>query len=692
MFSREDFLDGYTLLSEQTVESDVVVYRARHRDSGREVALKIFGAPLTELSVDGLSRAITVAESVARLQHHNIVSLTAVERLEEGGLALVMPYLPMQSLREARTSLGPFSAKAAERVLADVAGALSYAQSHGEVHSELSPDAISLELGTRRALITDFGIAYQLGDPAARQSTSLYLAPEQQNGSPSDPRASLYSLGLVMWELLVGRSVPWAEADGSSVMLGEELPSIEAERPNQVPARLQYVVERLLRSDPQDRWESAEALLSTMRSPMPPRDWVEWEASFRGRLGDNSLSTGRCTAWETTSEPSSRADVAVATSLKYPAAQRAQIEFPETSGIVVKPQRPWRSGLAWRGPIAVLVAAVMVATTRYTRTPRQVPTPRSAVEQGLSPLLGTPSVEAKPTILTRLPTPGRCQEGVPTLWCLPSLDRVATPTTIPFKQPPPEIEVPIPPVRAPLEQALMARIRVAVLGIGSLILAALLLFRPRGDAVPRKQVPEGVPLIVGQEPGIDGFPERRRVPRSGSPRTPRTGTTVTALAFGRDTSPVSAVRHRHGASSSRGGDAVRRSPQVMGTLVDAHMVRFGVPLEDTVPFIPGHLVISSGLDNGRAIRFIEDNATEGTTVTFGRGPGDLFRHVQLEDDTIEALHAWMQWDGLRWSLVGIAQENPIALNGLALPTLDAQLLSDGDLIEIGDVLFTFRQP
>jgi len=122
------------------------------------------------------------------------------------------------------------------------------------------------------------------------------------------------------------------------------------------------------------------------------------------------------------------------------------------------------------------------------------------------------------------------------------------------------------------------------------------------------------------------------------------------------------------------------------------MVRFGVPIEDSAPFIPGSLVLSSGLDNGRAIRFVENSANESTTVTFGRGPGDLFRHVQLDDDSIETLHARMEWDGVRWSLVGIARDNAIALNGLAIPPDDAQPLADGDLIEMGDVLFTFRQP
>jgi hypothetical protein len=129
---------------------------------------------------------------------------------------------------------------------------------------------------------------------------------------------------------------------------------------------------------------------------------------------------------------------------------------------------------------------------------------------------------------------------------------------------------------------------------------------------------------------------------------------------------------------------------VPGTMVEGHAIRFSVPAEGTLQFLPGRLEIGSGLDAGREIRFVNVPGPEGTDVTFGRIEGALYRHVQLRDKTVSRQHAEMQWRGGHWYLRNLSQTNPVARNGAVLDTVDAPCLQDGDRIEMGEVLFTFR--
>ena len=129
---------------------------------------------------------------------------------------------------------------------------------------------------------------------------------------------------------------------------------------------------------------------------------------------------------------------------------------------------------------------------------------------------------------------------------------------------------------------------------------------------------------------------------------------------------------------------------VPGTMVEGHAIRFSVPAEGTLQFLPGRLEIGSGFDAGREIRFVNVPGPDGTDVTFGRVEGALYRHVQLRDKTVSRQHAVMQWRAGQWFLRNLSQTNPVARNGAVLDTVDAPCLQDGDRIEMGEVIFTFR--
>lgn len=129
---------------------------------------------------------------------------------------------------------------------------------------------------------------------------------------------------------------------------------------------------------------------------------------------------------------------------------------------------------------------------------------------------------------------------------------------------------------------------------------------------------------------------------------------------------------------------------VPGTMVEGQLLRFSVPAEGTLQFLPGRLEIAAGLDAGREIRFVNVPGPDGTIVTFGRSDGELYRHIQLRDQTVSRSHARMRLVDSRWQLLNLSQTNPVVHNGRVLDSGEEHALDDGDRIEMGEVLFTFR--
>ena len=132
------------------------------------------------------------------------------------------------------------------------------------------------------------------------------------------------------------------------------------------------------------------------------------------------------------------------------------------------------------------------------------------------------------------------------------------------------------------------------------------------------------------------------------------------------------------------------SAGVPGTMVEGHALRFSVPAEGTLQFLPGRLEIGAGLDAGREIRFVRVDGPNGIEVTFGRAEGELYRHIQLRDKTVSRSHARLQWRDQVWYLQNLSHTNPVVHNGVEMAGDAVQPLADGDSLEMGEVLFTFR--
>jgi serine/threonine protein kinase len=210
-----DLADEYTLLGELGRGGNAIVYKARDRALFRDVAIKVVRPRFAATADEAIARLEREARTVARLQHPNIVTVYAVKRLNDGGLALVMQLVPGRTLKQAIQDDGPFDPDRAERVIRDIAEALAFAHANGVVHRDVKPENVFMDSVSGRALLSDFGIAHnnefesRLTMTGSAIGTPAYMAPEQIDGAPANARSDLYSLGLVAWEMLTGER-PWA--------------------------------------------------------------------------------------------------------------------------------------------------------------------------------------------------------------------------------------------------------------------------------------------------------------------------------------------------------------------------------------------------------------------------------------------------------------------------------------------------
>lgn len=137
--------------------------------------------------------------------------------------------------------------------------------------------------------------------------------------------------------------------------------------------------------------------------------------------------------------------------------------------------------------------------------------------------------------------------------------------------------------------------------------------------------------------------------------------------------------------------ATRPSP-LNAQLHDGETLRFSIPDEGTLQFLPGRLEVVAGPDAGREIRFVRTPGMDPPRVTFGRSEGPAYGHVQLFARTVSRQHACMTLSDEHWELQNVSATNPVVLNARPLaPGEIAPLLVEGDRIEMGEVVFLFHE-
>src|SRR4051794_35900049 len=226
------------------------VFRAHDRLLDRRVALKILHPHYAD-DEDYVERFRREARAVARLSHPNIV--TVIDRGEdEGRQYIVFEFIDGESLKELVDRSGPLPARRVVEIALQIADALAFAHQQGLVHRDVKPQNVLLNQdGDAKA--TDFGIARSLDvEHGVTQTgtvlgTSNYLSPEQARGQAVTPATDVYSLGVVLYEMLTGE-VPFPGENFVAVAMkhiNDEPPSL-LEKRHDVPLRLVYAIERAL--------------------------------------------------------------------------------------------------------------------------------------------------------------------------------------------------------------------------------------------------------------------------------------------------------------------------------------------------------------------------------------------------------------------------------------------------------------
>jgi len=249
------------------------VYKAYQASVDRYVAIKVLPSQLAE-SKEFAARFQQEARAVARLEHPHI--LPVFDYGESDGFAyFVMRYLEAGTLRDKMEAGRPLPLNEIDRIFTQLAEALSYAHTHGVVHRDLKP-ANALIDSYGNIFLTDFGIAKLLESASPRltqtdavMGTPAYISPEQAQGQPVDQRSDIYSLGIILYEMVTG-GVPFVADTPLAVLfkhISDPLPLPSKVKPD-VPEAMEKVILKALAKNPQDRFATASEFVTAWKQAL----------------------------------------------------------------------------------------------------------------------------------------------------------------------------------------------------------------------------------------------------------------------------------------------------------------------------------------------------------------------------------------------------------------------------------------
>jgi beta-lactam-binding protein with PASTA domain/tRNA A-37 threonylcarbamoyl transferase component Bud32 len=234
------------------------VYLAEDEELGRRVAIKILNDRYAndELFIERFRRE---AKSAAGLSHPNIVSIYDRGQAE-GTYYIAMEVIEGRSLKELILTRGPLPIGQAIAYALEMLEALRFAHRHGIIHRDVKPHNILIG---ERLKVTDFGIARagasQMTEAGSIMGTAQYLSPEQARGAPVTASSDLYSIGIVLYEMLTGK-VPFTGDSAIEIAMKHlnEVPKPPSKTRPEIPEDLDHVVLRALAKAPEDRYQTAE--------------------------------------------------------------------------------------------------------------------------------------------------------------------------------------------------------------------------------------------------------------------------------------------------------------------------------------------------------------------------------------------------------------------------------------------------
>ena len=274
------------------------VYLAHDEVLDRPVALKLLKDHLAQ-NHEFVERFRHEARSAASLSHPHIVPVFAWGETGGGMYYIVMEYLPGGTLKDRITSKGALPARTAAAVALQIAEALQAAHEQGMIHRDIKPHNI-LITDSGHVKVADFGIARAaeattISDLGYILGSAKYMSPEQAAGGTVGMASDLYSLGVVLYEMLTGR-VPF-EVEGPSDVLAKHAGG-SPPRPRKInpkiPEGTDAVVMRLLATDPEDRYGSADQLIKDLRriqDGLSPLTFFPADEATTAALGIPAAST-----------------------------------------------------------------------------------------------------------------------------------------------------------------------------------------------------------------------------------------------------------------------------------------------------------------------------------------------------------------------------------------------------------------
>jgi serine/threonine protein kinase len=245
-----------------------VVYKAEDTKLKRTVALK-FLSPQAVGSEEDKARFIREAQAAAALNHSNICTVYEIDEYKDRQF-IAMECVEGESLK-AKIKSGPLRLDEAVSIAVEIAEGLQEAHSRGIIHRDIKPANIMLT-AAGRAKVMDFGLAKssdktQLTQLGTTVGTVAYMSPEQGRGDPVDFRTDIWSLGIVLYEMITGELPFKADYDQATIyLILNEVPSSVTSLRSDVPEMLERIIEKALEKDTSNRYASAEDLKKDLES------------------------------------------------------------------------------------------------------------------------------------------------------------------------------------------------------------------------------------------------------------------------------------------------------------------------------------------------------------------------------------------------------------------------------------------
>lgn len=265
MSNQETLLrNRYRLVAQHGSGGMAVIYKAYDQELGRMVAVKIL-RPSLIADPSFLERFRNEARSVARLSHPNIVTVHDVGR-DGNTHFIVMEFIDGVDLKKLIRNEAPFTVERALDFAIKISAGVGYAHRSGLVHADVKPQNV-LIAESDILKVTDFGIAQALSDAATNERQRIvwgsphYFSPEQAKGERPSPASDVYSIGVVLFEMLTGR-LPFIGADQQELALShikDEPPHVTDFNPA-VPPELDQIIQKVMSKEPASRYRTADQL------------------------------------------------------------------------------------------------------------------------------------------------------------------------------------------------------------------------------------------------------------------------------------------------------------------------------------------------------------------------------------------------------------------------------------------------